>query len=125
MLVVKVLEGMKPLDSVPGDVKEYPSLRDDEGEPEVVLLGPDGSKLLVGYSEPLGDGPPDETLEVEYDFEDDDKLPPLPVTGEVDETPLRPLVVGRPDGPTMLLLGSSVGYDDEPFVDDCSVPGVP
>lgn len=59
----------------------------------------------------------------------DVELALLPVTGEVDKTPLGPLDVGKSDGPAdaELLEGAAAVYVGEPFggAEDGSPSGLP
>lgn len=127
MLVENVLEGDGSVSPGPRGVEKYPTPGGGEEELAAVPLGPKGPKLLVAYPESVGDGRPDDASKAEGEPDEGAELPLLPVTGEVEETSLEPLAVGRSDGPTTPLLGSPIGYDDEPFEDAvvCSVPGDP
>lgn len=127
MLVKKVLVEIEVVKPVSGDVEGCPIVIDGNRESTVVVSDPGGSKLFPPFPVLLGVGPSDGDSESEGDPDSDIELPPLPVKGEVEETPLGPAVVGKSDGPAEPLGGSPTGYEVDPLgiPDDCSMPVCP
>lgn len=77
--------------------------------------------MLLGVGRSVGDS------ESEGDSDNGIEMPPLPVKGEVEETPLGPAVVGKSDGPAEPLGDSPPRYEVDPpgISDDCSIPVCP